>query len=347
VGNVSPSDCNLDPDPVSFSLVGQIFQPFQPEWFFPLGLLVLLLLCSALISGSEVAFFSLSSKKLHLLQETNPQLADALNELLEKPKQLLATILISNNFVNVGIVILSAYTTGEMLNLAAFPLLGFLIQIVGITFLILLFGEVLPKIYATRNNLALALFMRRPMYALRFVFRPVSELLTRSTEWIERSAGKQDENLSVDELSHALELTNTEHTSTQEQKILEGIVKFGGTTVRQIMKPRTDMVCLDTEWNFGQVHEVILESGYSRMPVFEEKLDHIKGVLYIKDLIPHIDAEATFEWQPLIREAFFVPENKKIDDLLKEFQDRKIHLAIVVDEFGGTSGLWRTLSKRL
>lgn len=329
----------MDPDPFSYFLIVDIIQPFNPAWIGPLVLLVVLLLASGLISGSEVAFFSVKTKELEELHERDEKTAKALSELLESPKLLLSTILISNNFINVGIVIFSAYLTGLMFDFSESPILGFAVNILAITFLILLFGEVLPKIYATRKSLDFALLMQKPMHLLRWAFRPLSRLLVRSTDLIERRMTNSDENFSVDELSHALELTNTDNTSESEQKILEGIVKFGDTTVKQIMKPRTDIVSLDIEWDYQKVRQQILEAGYSRIPVYEENLDEIKGVLYIKDFIPHIDAQTDFNWQALIREAFFVPENKKIDDLLKEFQERKIHLAIVVDEFGGTSGI--------
>lgn len=329
----------MDPDPFSYFLIVDIVQPFNPAWIGPLVLLVLLLLASGLISGSEVAFFSVKTKELEELRERDEKTAKALSELLESPKLLLSTILISNNFINVGIVIFSAYLTGLIFDFSESPILGFAVNILAITFLILLFGEVLPKIYATRKSLDFALLMQKPMHLLRWAFRPLSRLLVRSTDLIERRMTNSDENFSVDELSHALELTNTDNTSESEQKILEGIVKFGDTTVKQIMKPRTDIVSLDIEWDYQKVRQQILEAGYSRIPVYEENLDEIKGVLYIKDFIPHIDAQSDFNWQALIREAFFVPENKKIDDLLKEFQERKIHLAIVVDEFGGTSGI--------
>ena len=329
----------MDPDPFSCLLALDIVRPFDAAWIGSLFLLIVLLLASALISGSEVAFFSVKTKDLEELQERDEKSAQALSELLKSPKLLLSTILISNNFINVGIVIFSAYLTSLMFDFSAAPILGFAVNIIAITFLILLFGEVLPKIYATRKSIDFALLMQKPMHILRWVFKPLSRLLVRSTNLIERRMINKDENFSVDELSHALELTNTDNTSESEQKILEGIVKFGDTMVKQIMKPRTDIVSLNIEWDYQKVHQEILEAGYSRIPVYEETLDEIKGVLYIKDFIPHIDAQPDFHWQGLIREAFFVPENKKIDDLLKEFQERKIHLAVVVDEFGGTSGI--------
>ena len=305
----------------------------------PLVILMVLLIVSALVSGSEVAFFSLKSQDLDDLKGKSKPTFDSVVELLDHPKTLLATILISNNFVNVGIVILSSYITGTMFDFSSNPTLGFVLEVVIITFLILLFGEVLPKVYATRSSVAFSSFMSGPMLIMRGVFRPVSLVLVRSTNFIEKRLNKATENLSVDDLSQALELTNSEDTSQDEQKILEGIVKFGNTNVRQIMKPRMDVICIDVTWDYHKVLSIILDSGYSRIPVYEDNFDNVKGVLYIKDLLPHIDAAEDFDWNALMRDSFFVPENKKIDDLLKEFQEKKIHLAVVVDEFGGTSGI--------
>ena len=329
----------MDPDPQSLIFLANIVQPFSWELIFPLLLLLTLLLCSALVSGSEVAFFSIKNQDLESIKDERQSLYKDLNDLLEHPKTLLATILISNNFINVGIVILSAFITNSAFDFREFQLLGLLIEIVAITFLILLFGEVLPKVYANRKSLEFTSFMRRPMLILRKIFYPLSHLLVGSTDFIEKRLKNSSENLSVDELSQALELTSDENTTHDEQKILEGIVKFGNTTVKQIMKPRLDVVCIDINSDYSKVLSLILDSGYSRIPVYEEQFDNIKGTLYIKDLIPYIEEEKEFKWQELIRESFFVPENKKIDDLLNEFQEKKIHLAIVVDEFGGTSGI--------
>lgn len=316
-----------------------ILKPFEAGYIIPLLILVLLLLCSALISGSEVAFFSLKTKDVEEIKDDQKAAYENITNLLDHPKTLLATILISNNFINVGIVILSSFLTEQMFDFSQSPTAGFVFQVVVITFLILLFGEVLPKVYATRNAISFSSFMSRPMYVLRGIFRPFSRLLVRSTSFIEKRLQQSPENLSVNDLSQALELTTHDEASNDEQKILEGIVKFGNTTVRQIMKPRMDVISIDLKWDFEKVMELILESGYSRIPVYEENFDKVKGLLYIKDLLPHIDQPVDYHWQSLIREPFFVPENKKIDDLLKEFQEKKIHMAVVVDEFGGTSGI--------
>ncbi len=329
----------MDPEPPSLFFLLDILQPFELSYAILILILVILLFASALVSGSEIAFFSLKSADIEGIQQDQPKSYRQLTDLLDRPKTLLATILISNNFINVGIVILSSYLTNQLFDFSAQPLVGFIFQVVVITFLILLFGEVLPKVYATRNSLAFSSFMSGPMRSLRTIFLPVSRILVRSTSFIEKRLKGSGQNLSVDDLSQALELTTDESTSSEEQKILEGIVKFGSTNVRQIMKPRMDVVSLDYTWDYEKIMSVILDSGYSRIPVYEENFDTIKGILYIKDLLPHISQEKGFKWQELLWDPFFVPENKKIDDLLKEFQHKKIHMAIVVDEFGGSSGI--------
>jgi gliding motility-associated protein GldE len=300
---------------------------------------MILLVASALVSGSEVAFFSIQPRDLDELKEVNKTGFESLSELLKRPKALLATILIWNNFINVGIVVLSSYLSEKFFDFGDSQQLKIGVEVLAITFLILLFGEVLPKVYATKNSVIFGLFMHKPMFVLRRFSKPLSFLLVRSSSFIERRLQHKSENLSVDDLSQALELTSNEESSDEEQKILAGIVKFGSTNVTQIMKPRIDVIAVDVSWEYGKIMEGILESGFSRIPVYEENFDNVKGVLYVKDLLPHISASSNFAWQELVRKPFFVPENKKIDDLLREFQARKIHLAIVVDEYGGTSGV--------
>lgn len=329
----------MDPDPSSFFFLLDILKPFEITSLVPLFILVLLLIVSALVSGSEVAFFSIQPRDLEELKEVDKTGFDALSDLLRAPKKLLATILIWNNFINVGIVILSSYLSDTFFDFGDSPQLKIAVEVISITFLILLFGEVLPKVYATKNAVTFGLFMYKPMFIFRRFSKPLSFLLVRSSSFIERRLQHKSENLSVDDLSQALELTSNEESSDEEQRILAGIVKFGSTNVTQIMKPRIDVIAVDISWEYGRIMEGILESGFSRIPVYEENFDQIKGVLYVKDLLPHISASSTFAWQELVREPFFVPENKKIDDLLREFQERKIHLAIVVDEYGGTSGV--------
>ena len=301
-----------------------------------LVVILLLLVASALISGSEVAFFSLSPVQHKELEEAQKSSCKTVLELLELPEKLLATILIANNFVNVGIVILSTYTTSKVFDFSQYPILGFMIEVVVITALLLLFGEIIPKVYANQYALRFARFMARPISILSRVFSPLSMILVNSTSFINKRFQKK-QNLSIDDISHALDIT--EGQITEDKKILKGIVKFGNIDVKEIMKSRVDVVAVDTETQFKKLLSVIVESGYSRIPVYEENFDQIKGVLYIKDLLPHLKEPDEFQWQKLLRKAYFVPETKKINDLLGEFQTKKNHLAIVVDEYGGTSGI--------
>ena len=299
---------------------------------------LLLLICSALISGSEVAYFSLGPNELDEIDGNGDKKIEVLKNLLERPKRLLATILIANNFINVAIVILSTYLSDLMIDHSLSELAQFAIQVVVVTFLLLLLGEVIPKVYANKNPLSLAKFMAQPLYYVRGILTPISSVLVNSTNFIDKRIKKKGHNISVDELSQALELTSDENGKDEEQKILEGIVKFGNTEVKQVMTSRIDVVSLEENLNFSEVIETILDAGFSRIPVHKESFDNILGVLYIKDVLPHL-SEDEFDWLKIIREPFFVPENKKIDDLLKEFQSKKTHLAIVVDEYGGSSGI--------
>lgn len=299
--------------------------------------MLLLLVCSALISGSEVAYFSLSPNDYAEIENGKLKSAKLLTSLIERPKRLLATILITNNFVNVAIVIISTFLTDHLIA-EIDPSYQFIIQVVVVTFLLLLLGEVIPKIYANKNPLNLASFMAFPIYYLRTFLTPFSSLLVNSTNFIDKRVKKKGHNISVDELSHALELTSDDNDKDEDQKILEGIVRFGNIEVKQVMTSRVDVICLEENTAFSEVCQTILDSGYSRIPIYKENFDNIKGVLYIKDLLPHL-AKENFNWSKLIRKPFFVPENKKIDDLLREFQTKKTHLAIVVDEYGGSSGI--------
>lgn len=301
--------------------------------------MLILLCCSALISASEVAFFSLTSKELDIIRQSTSMTGKIALQLLEKPKRLLATILIANNFVNVGIVIISTVISHEFLKYFNNPALEFVVQVFFVTFLILLLGEVIPKVYATSHPVRTASLMAYPLLILRTVFKPLSELLVYSTSIIDKRIKQKGHAISVDELSHALELTESGQTSESEKKILHGIVKFGNTDVKQIMKPRVSVLAFELHTDYKTLLKKIVESGFSRVPVYHDTFDNISGVLYIKDLLQYIDEGENFEWQKLLRSAFFVPENKKIDDLLKEFQEKKIHLAIVIDEYGGTSGI--------
>lgn len=298
--------------------------------------LLVLLICSALVSGAEVAFFSISSTELDSLSEKTKGKSTVV-KLLEKPKKLLGTILITNNFINILIVLLFA-SLGEVFFIGLSGTIKFLVEVVLVTFLILLFGEVLPKVYATRNSMKFAGFMSKPIAFLNAVLTPLSSVLIKLTNVVENRLGNKNNNLSVEKLSQALELTSDDATTKDEQKILEGIVSFGNTETIQIMKPRTDVCAISKDAKFEEVLSIILKNGYSRNPVYEENIDTIVGILYAKDLLAHLNKKK-FQWQNLLRDPFFVPENKKLDDLLSEFQEKKKHLAVVVDEYGGTSGI--------
>lgn len=297
-------------------------------------ILILLLLSSALISASEVAFFSLSPGQL---DELNQKGYHKVLSLHKKPDRLLATILISNNFVNVAIVIISAYLVDSLFDFSNSPVLGFIIQVIVVTFVLLLFGEIIPKLYANRSQTHVAIFMASPLSFLSYLFRPLSSLLIHSTSLISKKVSKKD-SLSMDQLSKALELTDDSEL-TEEKDILEGIVRFSNISAIDIIQPRINIIAISLEDDFEHLRRLIIEHGYSRLPVYNENLDNIVGILYIKDLLAHLKEPADFKWQTLIRPAYFVPETKKINDLLEEFQSKKVHLAIVVDEYGGTSGI--------
>lgn len=331
----------MDPDPLSFLL--------QPELLtdttFVLKVLFLfaLLACSAMVSGAEVAFFGLSATDVKELAEKDSAKGNIVVALLEKPKKLLATILIANNAINIGIVLLfsdigNVIFAGVDQVFFGFISMRFIMEVVVATFLILLFGEILPKIYANRNNIFFSQFMAYPLKALDFLLSPLSQPMRGVTLFLYRKLGKQKSNLSVDHLSQALELTSEGDTTKEEQRILQGIVNFGNTDTKQVMRPRIDIFALSEDMKYPDVLEQIKAHGYSRIPVFSEHMDNVTGVLYVKDLLPYLDRK-NFNWLGLIREPFFVPENKKLDDLLLDFQAKKNHLAVVVDEYGGTSGI--------
>jgi len=304
-----------------------------------IGIVVILILLfiSAMVSGSEVAFFSLTPNHINTLKEKASRKNQLVLKLLEKPERLLASILITNNFVNVGIVIIATFVTGTLFNFSGNQVLGFLIQVVVITFMLLLFGEIIPKVYANRFALRFARRMAVPLLVMDQIFRPLIFILIRSTGLVNRKLAKKGRNISMDDLSEALYLTSG--VVEDEKEMLEGIVRFSNLEVAEIMKPRTDVTAVDIQTDLNELIKVIIDSGFSRIPVYEETSDNLKGILYVKDLLPHINKQDRFNWQKLIREPFFVPETKKINDLLKEFQEKKIHLAIVVDEYGGTEGI--------
>lgn len=250
----------------------------------------------------------------------------------------MATILVANNFINIAIVILFAFLGNFLFGAISTPEIKFVVEVVLVTFLILLFGEILPKIYASRNNLKFATFMAHPLRVLDVLLSPISLPMHGVTLAIHNRLGKKKSNISVDHLSQALELTSEEDTTKEEHKILQGIVSFGNTDTKQVMRPRIDIFALNIEQKYQEIMPEIIENGYSRIPVYRENIDNIEGILYVKDLLPYLDRKQ-FDWAALIREPFFVPENKKLDDLMAEFQEKKVHLAVVVDEYGGTSGL--------
>lgn len=302
-----------------------------------------------MVSGSEVAFFSLSPSLIQQLKESQNNLSEVILNLLEKPRELLATILIFNNFINVAVILLSSLISDSVFSPQDFHVFGlvisgnaqvFFVNVVLITFILLVFGEVVPKVYAAREPLKL-LKITAPFMNVVNVFlvkTGVTPLLVKSTNVFNLESKNNTTQVTVDDLQHALELTSDEDVESEDKKILEGVVKFGNTDVKQIMVPRVKSVLLEIETPFLEVLKIIKETQFSRIPVYEDSIDVVKGVLYAKDLLPHLD-KSTMDWQSLIRPPFFVPENKKLDDLLKEFQNKKIHLAMVVDEYGGISGL--------
>ncbi len=302
-------------------------------------LIGLLLLCSALMSGSENAFFSLSTQTLDELRETDSSYARATVYLLNHPKKLLATILIANNFVNVAVVMISSFIVSIVFNFTLYPLAGFILQVVVITFLIVMIGEVLPKIYAVQNSMKLVKLMAVPMLSLSKVLYPFVYVLEKSTSIIDKRITKKGHMLSIDELTHAINITSEEDAPNDEKEILRSIVNFGNISVKEIMKPRMDVVAYENTITLSELIKEINEWGYSRIPVYEDNFDKVIGVLYIKDLLPHLNKDDSFKWQQLIKPPYFVPESKKIDDLLKEFQSKRVHLAVVVDEYGGTNGI--------
>jgi len=298
----------------------------------------LLIFLSAIFSGSENAFFSLSKAQYEELIEEENASSKATKFLHSNPKKLLATILIANTFVNIAVVMVTTGLFSILFNFSANPLFGFLLEVVFVTFMLVLLGEVIPKIYAFQNNIKVTRFVSVPMFYMYKIFQPLVFLLESTTAIIDKRITKRGHVLSVDELTHAIDITSEKDSPNQERNILKGIVNFGNTTVKQIMRQRPDILAVDENMSFKQLMVTIIDAGYSRVPVFQNNLDHIKGILFTKDLLPLL-YEDDYDWKTLIRPAFLVPESKKIDDLLKEFQSKRMHLAIVVDEFGGTSGL--------
>jgi len=315
---------------------------FDFTQLFSYLVLLLLLLCSALISGAEVAFFSLTPADVIAEDGKRSKAQQIVVNLLDKPKKLLATILVANNFINIAIVLLFDTLADELfggMNTIFYGInFKFLIEVGIVTFIILLFGEILPKVYASRNNVLFSNFMARPLNFLDTIFTPLSSPMRSVTIFMHSRLGKQRSYISIDHLSQALELTSEEDTTQEEQKILQGIVSFGNTDTKQVMRPRMDIFALNQSQIYKEIIPEIIDRGYSRIPVYRENIDNVIGILYVKDLLQFLD-EKDFDWTSLLREPYFVPENKKLDDLLNDFKTKKNHLAIVVDEYGGTSGL--------
>ncbi len=333
----------MDPEPFSLILYFLAIDVSIVSGFI---LLFVLLFCSALISGTEVALFSLTQTDIDTALEEGSKPIAMVSKLLKKPKKLLATILVANNFINIAIIILFASISdvlftdvNSVISFYFFEInLVFFLKVIVATFLILLFGEILPKVYASRNNVKFSKFIAYPLKAMDILFSPLSLPMQSITRVIHNRLGKQKTNISVDQLSQALELTSEEDTTKEEHKILQGIVSFGNTDTKQVMRPRIDIFSLDENLKYSTIIPEIIKHGYSRIPVYKDNIDTIVGILYVKDLLPYLDKKQ-FNWTSLLRDPFFVPENKKLDDLMVEFQEKKVHLAIVVDEYGGTSGL--------
>jgi putative hemolysin len=307
------------------------------ETIIGIVVLIILLLASALMSGSEVAFFSLSPADINKLKSSKSKRSKGVLRLYNMPEKLLSTLLVANNSINIAIVILASFISSRSFNFSSSPVLGFIIEVVAITFLILFFGEIMPKVYASRNIMAVALVMSLPLLVLEKILKPITSVLIFSSSFVKRRTIPGHNNLSMNDLSDALELTADNFH--EDEKILKGIVKFGNINVSAIMCPRVDVTASDITSGFCSIIPKIIESGFSRIPVYSGSFDNVKGILYAKDVLPYTNNSDSFKWQALLRPPYFVPETKKINDLLKEFQMKKIHMAIVIDEYGGTSGI--------
>jgi putative hemolysin len=316
---------------------GVATNPFDFKLIIGLSVLILLLFISALMSGSEVAFFSLGPEDIEKLKSSKSKKAARVLKLHDIPDKLLSTILVANNTVNIAIVLLAAFLSARTFDFSMNPVLGFIFEAVIITFVLLFFGEVMPKVFATRNQIAMAQFMAYPMSFLESLFKPVTHLLILSTSFVKKRARHRYPNISMNDLSDALELASDD--INEDEKILKGIVNFGNINVSEIMCPRIDVTAINIKLGFNKVKSIIIESGFSRIPVYAGSFDSVKGILYAKDVLPYTNSPDNFKWQALMRPVHFVPETKKINELLKEFQIKKQHMAVVIDEYGGTSGI--------
>ena len=325
--------------PLSYLIVLSGIGINTPDFKIVIGLLVMIILLigSGLMSASEVAFFSFKPEDIENLKTNRDKKSKIVLNLYDNPEKLLSTVLVANNTINIAIVLLAAFLSSRIFDFTAEPVLGFVINVIIITFILLFFGEVMPKVYASRNHVRIALLMSYPISVLEKVFKPIITLLIFSSSFVKKRAGTRRSNISMDDLSDALELTSEEFD--EDEKILKGIVNFGNINVSAIMCSRIDVTAIDIKSGFDKIVPVIINSGFSRIPVFSGSFDTVKGILYAKDVLPYTNNPGSFKWQALLRPPYFVPETKKINDLLKEFQTKKIHMAIVIDEYGGTSGI--------
>ena len=333
----------MDPDPEPYiGLISIFLTPFFSGFtlnaVIGLVILCLLLVASALISSSETSFFSLQPADIDNLESRNDSKSQLVLKLREQPKMLLATILIGNNFVNVTITLLATYIVSEMFDMVNHLVAAFIMEVVVITSLVLIIGEITPKILAARKPVKFSRFMARTLQVLMVVFKPLSKLLVNSTSFMDKHLEKKKAEISMDDLSTAVDIATESSTPLEEKNMLKGIATFTEKEVSSVMKPRIDIIAVEESMDFREMLDTVIKSGFSRIPVYAESLDKVSGILYVKDLLPYLDAQ-TFAWQTLLRPAFFVPENRKINDLFQDFREKKIHIAIVVDEYGGTSGL--------
>jgi len=333
-------ETDLDPLPDLLTiLLADFYKGFSIEAGISLAVIAVLLFASGMVSGSETAFFSLSPADIETLRNKNDKKSNLILQLRQIPKTLLATILIANNFINVMIVMVSTYLMTLLFNLEQNAVLAFIIQIVVVTSIILIFGEIIPKILSNQKPLKMATITAPTLKLLITVFKPLSSILVKSTSFIDKKLVKKEAAPSMSELSEAIDITVADEAEEEDKMILKGIATFGEKEASEIMRSRVDVIAVEYNTPFDEVLKIVVESGFSRIPVYKETFDHIVGLLYIKDLLPYLNKEKNFKWQKLIRPAFFVPENKKINELLQDFRTKKIHLAIVVDEYGGTSGI--------
>lgn len=318
-------------------LSGISITPPDLQTFTGIAVLLILLAGSALMSASEVAYFSFRPEDIENFKTNKSRQSQAALNLYNNPEKLLSTVLVANNTINIAIVLLSAYLSSQMFDFSSEPVIGFIINAVVITFLLLFFGEIMPKVFASRNHIRVALFMAFPLRILEKICYPVTSVLILSSSFVRKRTGTRRSNISMNDLSDALELTSDEFD--EDEKILKGIVNFGNINVSEIMCPRIDVTAIDIRSGFDRIVPMIISSGFSRIPVYSGSFDNVKGILYAKDVLPYTRNPSSFKWQALLRPPYFVPETKKINDLLKEFQTKKIHMAVVIDEYGGTSGI--------